>query len=429
MYPCPVVVPRPAAYLVVPAVTLVVAVALLLAVASPRTMIAARIWGGPTTEGPQSVRLQCVRRAVGVEDGVPLQNLTVEVDGVRSPTSCDEAGYGEVSLALGRTGGFAVRVLRGNEVLAEGEARIPEATWLSGAVAFPAAVSASGSIPVRVSLVGGSLLLERWGEVVLALPEELRTPGKLALSGSGLELGPVLPHPQGLRVRLRPTFFTAILDGSGGEGASFQVRLPVRMSGVAAEELTRTGDSLQGHLRTATPVRTAYLQVQDQRGRLAAASIPLLPDGRGGAHAPFSLPLPPLRGEAWLLTSTWPQPSEEGSIPWSLTPDALDGRVVPDRLWVDGMAPAVRREAFRMRRHLGAVGAVVLLGALVEVLLLYERAKASRLAFQRHLASLGEGEQEAHLTETHGGGKVALAVAVVLFAFAVVGALLVAQID
>ena len=72
---------------------------------------------------------------------------------------------------------------------------------------------------------------------------------------------------------------------------------------------------------------------------------------------------------------------------------------------------------------------VVLLGALAEALLLYERASSARRAFQRHLAALGEESQEQQLSETHGGLRLAVAAAVVLFGFAVVGALLVAQIE
>jgi hypothetical protein len=429
VYPCAVVVPRrPAAYLVVPAITLAVACLLLVALATPRTLVAVRLWGGPTAEGPQALRLQCVRRAVGVEDGVPIEGLVVELEGARLPASCGVHGHGEIAIAPGRSGGFPVRVLRGAEALAEGEARVTEARWLSGAAPLPARVPSSGTLPVRVNVVGGSLLLERWGEVLLEVPEELRPPGKLKLGASGLELGPRSPHPRGLRLRLRPTFFTAILDADDGAGIAWEAHLPVRMSGVAVEGLTLADGVVKGHLRSTTAAPVAYLQVQDQRGRLAAAAIPLARDDRGGAHGPFALPVPPLRGDAWLLTSTSPQPSEDGAIPWSLTPDALDGRVVPDVLWVDGMAPAVQREAARMQRHLGAVGAVVLLGAIAEALLLYERARAARLDFQRHLASLGEGAQEEHLVEAHGALRFALGAALVLFGFAVLGALLVAKI-
>lgn len=432
MYPCVVSSRRrPAAYLIVPAITLAVAVSSLLAFATPRTLVAARLWGGPTVEGPQFLRLQCVRRAVGVEDGVALEKLTVEIDGAKHEASCDARGHGEISIQPARSGRFSLRVLRGSEVLAEGDSQVTEAEWKAGAISLPARVASSGTLPVQALVVGGSLLLERWGEVVLVLPEELRAPGRLKLSASGLALLPTSSHPRGLLVRVKPTFFTAVLSAEDGAGGSWEARLPVRMSGVAAEEISIKEGHLRGHLRAATAAPVAYVQVQDQRGRIAAASIPLLSDGNGGAHAPFDLALPPRRGASWLLTSTWPQPSEDGAIPWSLAPepDALDGRVVPDLLWVDGMKPAVGRESERLRRRLGAVGLVVLLGALTEALLLYERARAARIAFQKHLAELGEGGQETQLSEAHGGLRVALAAAVVLFGFAVIGAVLVAQIE
>ena len=101
---------RVAAYLVVPAITLAVAVALLLAFATPRTLIAVRLWGGPTEAGSQAVRLQCVRRAVGVEDGVPLGDLVLHVGSLDLPCSCDERGYGEVRIEHQGPGALSLRV-------------------------------------------------------------------------------------------------------------------------------------------------------------------------------------------------------------------------------------------------------------------------------------------------------------------------------
>lgn len=423
----------PVAYLIVPAITLLVAVTLLLAVATPRTLIAVRVWGGPTARGPQSLRVQCVRRAVGVEDGVPLDGLEVEVDGAVAQASCGADGQGEVAVAPGREGSLPVRVRRGPETLAQGEARVTGAEWAEGALVFPAAVRGGGGLPLRAQVAGGTLLLERWSEVILLAPDELRAPGALKISGPGLEIEPPRPHPLGLRLRLRPIFFNAslIVEPARPEPGQtpWEARLPVAMSGVAAEQLALADGKLRGHLRTPTSQAAAYVRVQDQRGRLAAARVPLRPDGRGGAHAPFELALPPVTGPAWLVTSTGPQPSD-ASLPWPLTPDAdpPDGRVVPDRLWVDGVEPAMRKEAQRLSGRLGAVGAVVLAGALLEALLLYERARAARLEFQRRMAEAGEGDRTAGLEERGGSLRVAMALALVLFGFAVVGALLVGRI-
>ncbi|MCU0657445.1 MAG: hypothetical protein MUF64_19950 [Polyangiaceae bacterium] len=421
---------RAAAYLVVPAVTLAVAVALLLAFATPRTLIAVRLWGGPTEGGHQAVRLQCVRRAVGVEDGVPLGDLVLRVGSTDLPCSCDERGYGEVQLGQQGPGPLALQVRQHQRTLAEGVAQVPAGEWLAGATRIPARLQASGSLPLRAELVGGALLLERQGLLRLQVPEELRAPGKLRFEGHGVEVLEQERSPLGLQVRLRPTFFTAQLTVKDAEGAGWEAALPVRMSGVAAEQLQLTAGELQAHLRSSTASPFAYVQVQDQRGRRAAQAVRLTPDGRGGAHGPLRLALAGLEPPAWLLTSTSPQPSLEGAIAWPLHPgEAPDGRVIPDRLWVDGMGPTLQQESGRLRRRLGAVGVVVLLGAVAEALLLFDRVRASRDAFRRHLERAGEEGDEQQLTEAHGGLRFAVAAALVLFGFAVIGALLVARLE
>jgi hypothetical protein len=421
---------RVAAYLVVPAITLAVAVALLLAFATPRTLIAVRLWGGPTEAGSQAVRLQCVRRAVGVEDGVPLGDLVLHVGSLDLPCSCDERGYGEVRIEHQGPGALSLRVSQHQRTLAEGTTQVAHGAWLAGAVQIPARLQASGSLPLRAELVGGALLLERQGLLRLQVPEELRAPGALRFEGHGVEVLDQEPSPQGLQVRLRPTFFTAQLSAKDGDGQGWEVALPVRMSGVAAEQLQLTAGELQAHLRSSTASPFAYVQVQDQRGRRAAQAVRLAPDGRGGAHGPLRLALAGLEPPAWLLTSTSPQPSAEGAISWPLPPAAApEGRVIPDRLWVDGMGPALRQESSRLQRRLGAVGVVVLLGAVAEALLLLDWVRASREAFRRHLEQAGEEAGEQQLTEAHGGLRLAVAAALVLFGFAVLGALLVAQLE
>lgn len=410
-------------------ITIVTAISLLLAFATPRTLLAVRLWGGPTIEGPQSLRIQCVRRAVGVEDGVSIENLSLKINDVKIDSFCDPRGYGEVRISPNYSGRFSLHVSQGENVFAEGEVQVTEAEWRAGAILLPAKVASSGTLPISAYIVGGSLLLERTGEIVLALPEELRARGQIDLSTDGLTLLSVSPHPMGLSLQVRPTFFTAMLLIKGREGGAWEAKLPVRMSGLAADGISIEKDVLRTNLRTPTAARFAYLQLQDERGRLAATSIPLVPDGHGGAYAPLEITLPPRHGASWLLTSTWPQPSEDGTIPWPLDPaGSMDGRIVPDRLWVDGVKPAVQRESARLQRRLWLIGWVVLLGAITEALLLYERAHEAKLTFQRHLIALGEEAQEAQLSDSRSGLRVLLAISIILFGFAILGAILMAQI-
>ena len=64
----------------VPAITLGLAGTALLTAAAPRTLAAVRVWGGPTrVKGRASVRLECVRRAVGIDDHIALDGLSVRL--------------------------------------------------------------------------------------------------------------------------------------------------------------------------------------------------------------------------------------------------------------------------------------------------------------------------------------------------------------
>ena len=58
----------------------------------------------------------------------------------------------------------------------------------------------------------------------------------------------------------------------------------------------------------------------------------------------------------------------------------LDGQVIPDQRWIDGLGPAVAQEQVRVQRKLWAVGAVVALGALLGFLLMLGATGATLVA-------------------------------------------------
>lgn len=418
----------PAAYLLVPALTIATAAALLVAVASPRPLRAARLLGGPSDEGAQVLRLQCVRRLLGVDDAFALDAITVEVDGIAHPAACDASGHGEVPID-GRPGPRSLRVSRGAEVLAEGTAHVNLATWLAGATVTPTTLRTSGSLAIQARTLA-PLVIGQPADVVLELPDDLRKPGALRLTPTGADLVATRESAQGLLVSLRPTFFTASLEAEevhpspGSAPRRWQVSLPVESSGIAVESLAVDGAEVRGRLRSLTQRVSAFVRVEDQRGRRAAATVPLTHDGRGGASGAFTLPLPRLDGPAWLVTSAGP---DGPALPWPLDPVAherRERRTVVDAQWLDGLAPMRERELKRLNERLGAVGAVVLCGGLLEALLLVRHARASRRALARHLAEAGGDELTDTPLDDTGLWRPLVAIVVVLFGFAIIGSLL-----
>lgn len=432
--------PRPfasVAYLVVPAVTLTLAVGTLVSVATPRALVSVRLWGGPSVAGPQSLRLHCVRRAVGVEDGVPLAGLLVEIDGQPHPASCGRDGHGELPLDLPPSSApRRIRVTHGVSELASGDVSVPVSVWKRQAIDFPADLAGGGSLLLRARLAGGVLALGQRGTVWLRAPDELRAAGALKVGANGADVKLLPARGDLLPISVLPTFLTATLEVEeahpepGKRPGAWEARLPVVAGAISVEGLSLKDGKLRGLLRSVNLKPAAFLRVHDQERRVAAASVPLSPDGQGGAVAPFEMSVPALQKPAWLVVASDIFAAGATALPWPIDPEVeqLDGQVVPDQRWLDGLAPALEREQARVTRKLWAVGGVVALGAILEALLLYERSREARRRLARHLSQFAEQEGMAQVEEHGGAGRVAVALLLVLFGFAVLGTLLVGRI-
>jgi hypothetical protein len=455
------------AYLVVPAVTILAAGFAMVTLATPRVLVAVRVWGGPTAAGTQSVRLQCVRRAIGIDDSVAVDGLEVDIAGQRSSARCGEDGQAEVTVTLPSEGRARVRVVRAGVVLAEGDARVTRSEWLRDAVEFPTQVAGGGTLAVRASVEGGVVVMGRPTRIRLRVAEELRAPGALRVSCGGCEVSEPRPAEGGLDVVVTPTFVTASLsleqaraEGAAARGA-WEARLPVASGALSVDSLRNHSARIAGVVRAPQVRSRAYVRVQDGLGRRAAAALALSPDGRGGSFAPFELPLGALDEPAWLVVSPEPSLGSPSALSWPLPPPSAsahrgagpdqppaDGRVVPDKLWLDGLEPMYARERARVDGMLGSVGAVIAMGALLESLLLYERSRASRRRLAQHLARYAADEGpagpggaggdssgnhdalSAELLEERGAGfRIALAIVAVLFGFAVVAVVLMGRIS
>jgi hypothetical protein len=423
------------ACLLVPALTLSAAAWALLTRGAPRTLIGVRLLGGPTVAGPQSLLVQCVRRAVGVIDLVPLDAIELSVDGQTVPVACGADGHGEAAIRLGHGGRVRVEARRAGVTLATGEVEVSAASWAAAALDLPARLPSGGVLPIQAFAPSGSLPLGHPTPVLLRVPEPYREPGALVLAGSGADLGPSVRTSEGLLVEVRPIFPTASLAASAGPRApahppgGWEARLPVIPAGLLVTGLAIEPGRLRGRVLSTSGRRRAYLRVQDQGGRVAASSLDLSVDGQGLASAPFALETPPLRLPAWLLLSPDPVTADGAqSVPLVDDRAPHDGRIVPDAPWLDGLLALGDVEDRRLHQVNRAVGLLVLAGGLAEALLLGLRNRMSRQELAAHLAA---NAADSPLAPSLDGGTplgFLMAVGVILLGFGMLALILMSRL-
>lgn len=413
---------RVALYLIVPAITIGASAIALGTVAAPRTLVAVRVWGGPS-EVAGKVRLECVRRSVGVDDHVALAGMTLEIDGASTPVSCDAEGHAEAPIARGK-GPRRVRVRAGGKTLAEGDVAIGEDAWQAKAVVTPARLRSGGRLAITGYVDGGAIVMGQRGRVVLRTPDELRAASLLRITATGADVKASGAIAGGLFVDLVPTFPNASLElGRVVDPPSFggwEAPIPIAAAAIGIDELRREGDALVGTLRSSTVRPRAYVVLQDLGARVDARSFALRPDGRGGSFAELTLDASGSTMPGWVIVGT--DPSVAGGASWPIADGELthDGRRVPDARWLDGLTPAHAIERARTGRLTRLVGLLVVLGAALESLLLLDRARRSRRELAEHVARVSEGD--APTLERAGPTlTIVIALAAVLFGFATIG--------
>lgn len=413
-----------AAVLIVPAVTFAVATVALVGLTRPRTLLAARLYGGPTSEAG-SVRLACVRRAVGVEDPVALDGLDVQLGPHVLSTRCDADGMAELPLPRGEPGPIAIRVAHGEDVLAVGRVEVSVASWLDGAHVRSARVRGGGALDGHAEVPGGALATEHTSEVRVVLRGGT---GAASLDANGADLGPVRlvdgatdeSPTLSLVVPVTPRFTQVTLDARRS-GATWQGRLPVVAGQPTIESLEPRGAEL--HVRIVAPGRRAhaYVRLDAARGRRQARRVALVGDDRA-SRGETTLTDPGER-PAWLVVGDSPDLPPDESTGTPLPGGAgLDGRVVRDAAWLDGMPRVRAADEHRSRTVVRLVVALVASGALLEVFLVLDAARASRDKLAAHLAALGD-DAPAAAEQPRPWLPLVLGLSAVAFAFALVALL------
>lgn len=421
---------RVALYLAVPAVTIGVAAVALGTVAAPRVLISVRVWGGPS-HAAGSVRLECVRRAVGIDDHVPLAGLDVDVDGLHQTASCDANGHAEIGIARATSAApRSIRITAKGRTLAEGRVSVSEDAWAGRAEMSVARLRNGGKLPILALVPGGTLPLGQVGVVHLRTPDSLREPESLRIAANGATVGPVRAESGGLAVTVTPRFPSASLEveraadppGTGGWSAD----LPVEPAAPFVDDLKVEGGTIRGTVRSPTIRESVFAAVQELGARVVAVRVPMRPDGRGGSLGDLSIAASPT-APAWLVLGT--DETLSGGVAWPLLSSsiAMDGRRVPDARWLDGITPMHTVERARTTGTSRRVGLLVAAGALLEALLLVREARLSRLRLAAHVAANVDDESAPTLEGGSPMVTIAVALAAILFGFAMIGVVLMMQ--
>lgn len=403
--------------LLVPAITIGVAAVAVVVLATPREILAVKLLGGPTEgTGEQSVRVVCERHAIGVEDRVPLDALDVTIGSRSTQVACNEQGEAEVPYEsrADADGGLDVRVERRGVVLARGHALVTLPMWLAGETMIPAQLArgAENHLRVRARVTGGILPMHEPSFVRLEVERDGVAIGceeKLVAAATGADTRPITCADGRFEVAITPTFPNASLHvalASDPEHASWDERLPVVVP--VGRVARRERDAW--FFDFAVPA--IHLAAIDESGRRRATWL-----ARGA----------PARIDAWGTPGdrSWLQlagdPDDLASITSYPQRDGDDGRVVRDVLWIDGLPPLLAADRERTRRGGLAVAALVLIGALLEAILLLERSREAQAALRRVMAE-AEG---APLEKPETRSNVLVAVAALLFGFAILGVIFV----
>lgn len=413
-----------------PVITMIVVGFALFVVGASEPYAGVRVYGGPS-EGVTrlSWRLSLVRWEDGVESTAHRERLAVEVklaDGRHVSWTGRPDSEGMAAMDVDVPGGpvhgpvdVVITSPRDKLPLAEGRIDLGVHDWLSKERELGGWFKGkqTGDLLVRAAPARGLFAVPfsdpLWIEVrgpkgpVAHARLELRPDGLVVRAATPLET-----RDDGrAQVRLAPREFNVALGitatAPDGHSGTWYSTLPV-MAGALDARL----DNHRLLVRSPIARDRAYFALMTPTARIAGAPLDLKPDGHGGSAARVSLPpLPP--GPLWAVVSSEADLSSEATVGWPLRVKLGDGdppreRVVPDRLLLDGLIDAGRRDAARRRRARLLAGLFSAFAAALVGVLLVLRVKKAEADLAEHLARHSESSEEAREIPARGTGWVLL---------------------
>lgn len=405
---------------------------------TPRPVLSARLWGGPTDGLARFTGyIEAERRG---ETRVALSGARVEIfavaeRGARAHASAelDEDGQAEISLDFGEKapGTFQVSIRWAERVLAEGRVGLSAEAWRAQARRRGGyfSVASRGSGALRVAPGRGSTAVPFASPLWIRAEDATGRPAsgvRVHLSASGAHVDPaqVLTNSRGLGfATLMPLEHqvTLTLRASGPIQGKLSASVPISAGALFAE---RKGSVLI--VRSPVVRSQAFATLLAESGRLFGARVPLTENPAGIAEGRLALPAD-LPTRSWAAVESVRGAPDAARIGWPLFESEEEPAKTfdaPDSLLIDGFSAAQAKERDRQRRaRLGSVG-VALLGALASVLGVLYSARRQRRGFTR-VGELGlrlDEPSRARLLEPS-AHRVWLAVALIVLGFLLIWAL------
>ena len=179
----------------------------------------------------------------------------------------------------------------------------------------------------------------------------------------------------------------------------------------------RKGDLVE--VRSPVPRERAFVTLVTESYRFFGASLVLRPDAEGGASASFPAPALPGR-PVWAVVSSAVDLESPARVGWPLAgqtdaaPRTFD---VPERLLLDGLPLAERRELARQRRVRFSVVALCAVALLLELLLIGGASSRAEGELERHFEKSGFSTAARTRLRSRAASFVAIAVLLVALAF------------
>ena len=418
---------RPA--LVLPAFAVLAVAFAVLVVGRPRPVVGVRIRGGPT-EGVRELswRLELVERLGDLER--PLAGRTVSVEARRGggPASTwtgtlDAEGAASVSVALsGVSASGPVRVHvttpEARDAVADAGVALTRAEWASSARrrgGWIEGASVAG-MALRAAPARGVFAVPfrdpLWVEVRGDRAGSADIPIGASSEGATLDGTAVVSraHPRA-RLFVTPVehAVSIFLTARVAEGTEARLDLaPAVIPGALHAALE--GDALV----VESPIvrERAYVAVVSESARVLGATVPLVPDARGGARGVLTVKaLPP--GPLWAVVSSEPELRSASLVGWPLVvSDSGEPATtfdVPDVLLLDSVGAALSREAARVHRVRALAATFSALALALAGLLITRAARRARADLEAHLERAGADEDSTRRVADAGAWSVVVA--------------------
>jgi hypothetical protein len=395
-----------------PLVTVGVVCFALYVVAAPRPYPGARVYGGATLGVEQvSFRVEVVERLEELEAPLVARPIRVEAELGAGPPAVWRGRLDALGMAhpyfrvrAPSTRPARIRVTfddSAQPALADGQVALDAPSWTKQARELGGWLNGrrSGSLHIDVAAAEGVFAIPFAGPVMLRVTRgEQPVPGvALHVEGDGLvvvrpragqtettddggrALAAVSPleHVASLRV---------VAEARSGERGTWYATLPI-LPGALHASLE------QNRLRVASPIArdVAFFMLSDGRARLLSGSVPLAPDGRGGAVGSVDLPIARTR-PLWAIVSSEAPLNSPGAVGWPLAADAAHEPphtwTVADALLLDGLMQGFAHDQRRKAHARQLAGGFSAGAALLIVLLLIGRVQSEDARLATHLAAL-----------------------------------------